>query len=396
MKNIAFYLQPEEITYFKYVINQFDKDMIDIHVSNWQNYQASLSNIKTAGFQEELKFLSESGYSVYPLDRDKINQYDHVIMTSVFCSTKQKLFDWNGLNIQKYKNRFLGLIHSVDTPIIIADNIFSYFILASSKQAELYEEGKINRNTNPALFKQLMALPKDAICEYTYTGLYHIGTWTNKRYLPRDILIGWLEEKLSCNFDPHKPVVSFFYNKHNDKEYTISALQEIAKYTNLVIKTGGGIPPIEGAFIWRDMTFAPNLLRFASDFILASYHSGTLTSATMLGLKVIPYYTPDIFIERKKASYKDFMPDRDSSGQLCVQVIKNLNAPIDIGDTFALLERMEDTEYWNNYKLRLPLKQKEIFGEYAIEDADRITKKTIMNAFNKDTFGKNIVAVKKR
>lgn len=255
---------------------------------------------------------------------------------------------------------------------------------------------QIIKDKNPELFRQALALPREMINEYAYTGLYHLGEWEEKRLAPKAQLRAELEQKLQCSLPDDKPVVAFLQDEFCHPRQVTKALEALAPYVTLVIK-GQGIPDIEGTYIWKDGGFAPNLLRFAADYILAGYHSGTLASSTMLGLRVIPYYTSLIYfngpILGKLDKYTRYMPGHYKGGHVCVDIIQNINPPLDLLDTNAVLDRISDESWWISYAQGLPDAQKTIFGDYAISGAASKTARLLIRACGHGSFGEDVTTI---
>ena len=258
---------------------------------------------------------------------------------------------------------------------------------------------KVSSSENPLLFKKFSSLPRHVLNEYAWAGPYHFGDWLEKRFLEKSVLYAELEEKLKRELDPSKPVVAFLESWYNHPGQMKAALEKLAPHVNLIIKklTPMDIP---GAYLWPDDSFAPNLLRFASDFILASYRSGTLTSSTMLGLPVIPYYTSlvsqDWFVRSKWTSYKLLMPEKYEGKDMCVDILTTINPPIDLLETDKLLERMNSPDWWRAYQQALPAAQKAIFGEYEIEGAAARAARLLVRITGTGSFGNDVAALRLR
>lgn len=261
------------------------------------------------------------------------------------------------------------------------------------------EDSKFARGTHG--FAQLMRLPREMRNEFAYSGPYHIGDWAEKRHCSRAHLRSMLEEKLGCALDARKPVVAFLLDEVSHLNQVGVALEQLALHVNLVCKIGL-MPPPCGAYVWPEEGFAPNLLRFAAEYILAGYHSGTLASSTMLGLPVIPYYTPLTYEggrgKRKKrlGGHKVYLPGNFTSDNICIDILDQLNPPVNLMDTSAILDRMDDTSWWTDYTARLPTAQKNIFGDYCIDGAASKTAALLVRAVTHGTFGEDADAVRLR
>lgn len=394
MKDFAFYLTPEEIVYYGAIIRNLPYEFLDIHIGPTQKTISSFLPLHKET-QRHIETLADEGYSVFPLNANLLRHYRNVVLSSGFFGRLQTHFDWQ-------TGRRMGLaclFHSTDTPGRSNQFPASWYILAHQRQAQSPEKNKISRRENEALFAQLMTLPREMLNEYAYTGLYHLGEWTEKRHSPKDCLRAELEERLQSSLPAHRPVVAFLQDEFCHPRQVTQALEKLTPYVTLIIK--GNLPePVTGAYTWPEANYAPNLLRFAADFLLAGYHSGTLASSTMLGLPVVPYYTNLIHkggrVFGKLDKYTAYLPGYFKDQHVCVDILEQLNPPVNLMDTQAVLERVHDAAWWVTYAQRLPTAQKIIFGDYEIDGAAAKTARLLVRIFGRGSFGEDAVAVRLR
>lgn len=398
MNKFAFYLTPHELTYFMGILQKFPQDFFDIHVAPAGKIITSFQELSPI-FQSEINSLLDKGYFVKPLSAPRLKEYHNAVLSSSFLVKRQRHFNWPQL---PPNSNLACLFHSTDAQALSHQFHASWYILAHNRQAQVPEPNKfINSSdaTQKMMFEKIIRLPRKMINEYAWAGLYHLGDWEKKRLLPKDVLREELEKKLRTSLSSTKPVVAFLQDEFCHWRQIAEALERLAPHVNLIIK-GSSIPEIRGTFVWPDRGYAPNLLRFASDFILAGYHSGTLASSTMLGLRTIPYYTTLIFKGGStigtRDNYKYYMPHHFKGRHVCVDILEQLNPPVNLLDTQAILERMENDIFWTAYRQKLPPAQKNIFGEYIIEGAAERAAKLLLRAFAKGSFGKDTAAVRLR
>ena len=394
MNKYVWIMALSELMYNSEVIKCFPSDSLDIYIRTHTLCSNILSErqIKFSG----LAYLRELGYRIYMLDNiEKIQQYDSIIMNS------QALRPNSEFHGQTFPHaRCLMTVHAVDSYVTIADKAAAHWALFSSqRQAEMKEDNKISASENSHLFNYIMSLPTALHDEFSYSGPYHIGKWAQKRSHPKKLLQEELAETFHFDFAPDKPIVAFLRDEFCHEQQVVEGLRHLAPHVNLVVK-GRSLSQIPGIFVYPDIGYAPNLLRFAADYILAGYFSGTLASSTMLGLPVIPYYTPMITphgqSSNRRARYTYFLDRTRRPSDIRLDILETVNPPLNLQNTEELLARFADTDWWAEYSRRLPTAQQAIFGNYTIDDAAEKTAALIKKVFEQGTFGVDTTAVRLR
>lgn len=396
MHELAFIMSPAELPFYSPVIRCLPAEFVDVHVgipTQSKDDNISLEKIMAKTLFTHITSLRDAGYSVFPLAADSLSAYKNAVISRSFYFYTL-LFDWASLQ----HITFTCLTHAVDSEPPSENLAARLYISASQRQARLKEDSKATRGSRA--FTQLMQLPYKMRNEYTYSGPYHIGDWAQKRHWPKERLLGMLEEKIGSTLDARKPVVAFLQDEFSHLGQVVVALERLAPHVNLVVKM---VPTVRGAYAWpAGQGFAPNLLRFAADFILAGYHSGTLASSTMLGLPVIPYYTALTYQggrgkpRKKLGGHKSYLPGNFAGENVCVDILDQLNPPLNLMDTPAILDRMENRSWWSDYAARLPAAQKNIFGDYCIDNAASRTAALLVRAVTHGSFGPDAEAVRLR
>lgn len=405
MKNFAFYILLPELNYVAPVIGCFPPDSVDIHIGPRLEPIKDFKSVPDS-ILNKIRYFQDAGYNVLPLDPEKVPHYEGVVLSSMFQDKNNAIFKWNLNKLPP----ILSYSHSIDRPMQSDNSVSSWYIGTSRRQVEMPEYLKFAKSRNPEEFRMISGLPRKTYNEYAYSGPYHIGEWAERRKLPRNVLQSGLEEKLGAKFPAGKPVAAFLVDEYCHPRQVNAALQQLAPHVSLVIKLSGAVKKsgiwqkIKDAYEWPDDDYAPNLLRFAADFILAGYNSGTLASSLMLGLRVIPYYTSMVYRKihvdrnslpkRINTGYNYYMPARDVPRSVCHDILEIAASPIDLMNTEALLQRMSDSSWWEGYRARLPQAQKTIFGEYIIEGAPQKAASQILRAFGRKSFGNDAAAVR--
>lgn len=390
MREIVWVMTASEVMYNSQVIECFKPDELDIRIRAYPLQGLSESQLKFSG----ITLLQEQGYHIQKLNKpDEINRYPNIIMNSGALTSRGEFAG------QKFPHsRCIMLSHSVDLYIQAADRPAHWHIFSSQRQAEVRECNKILPADNTRLFKYLMSLPEHLKDEFTYSGPYHIGKWAAKRKVAKDQLKQELAETFHFNFDFSKPVVAFLLDEFCHDQQILDGLRRLAPHVNLVIK--GRLPSIPGSFEYPNIGFAPNLLRFAADYILAGYFSGTLASSTMLGLPVIPYYTSMIYYKGRRHNsrgrYTRLLNRECCKDDIRLDILETLNPPVDLQDTQRILDKFADRTWWAEYYRQLPTAQQAVFGNYIVEGAAERTSQLIKKVFSQGTFGEDTVAARLR
>lgn len=390
MRDFVWLMTVSEVLYNSQVIACFKPDELDIKIGAYPQKGLSQTELKFSGITQ----LQEQGYNIQKLSStDEIRRYNNIIMNSSAFGVNG---EFEGKTLPH--SRCIMISHSVDIYIQARDRAAHWHIFASQRQAEVREVNKILPSDNMKLFQYLMSLPAHLKDEFTYSGPYHIGNWAAKRKSSKRQLQEELAETFHFDFDFSKPVVAFLLDEFCHEQQLLDGLRRLAPHVNLVIK--GTLPSVPGSFAYPDIGYAPNLLRFAADYILAGYFSGTLASSTMLGLPVIPYYTSMIYYkgrrQNKRDRYTRFLNRNCRKNDIRLDILETLNPPLDLQNTQGILDRFADKVWWAEYRRRLPAVQQAVFGNYVVEDAAEKTAQLIRKVFNQGTFGEDAVAARLR
>lgn len=407
MKNFGFYILLPELNYIAPIINCFPPESVDIHIGNRFDIIKDFSSVPEHTMSK-IKQFRDNGYCIKPLQPNKIYSYDGILLSAMFRRNNNRIFNWD-------INRLPPVVsysHSVDIAITSDGAVSSHYIGTSLRQVTYPEFLKFTRSENPKLFQELSGLSHKKVIEYAWSGPFHIGDWAQKRFLPRNILRAELEETMGIGLPAEKPVVAFLGDEFCHPRQLKTALENLAPHVSLIIKKSnimkidGVWQGIEGAYEWPDADYAPNLLRFASDFILAGYNSGTLVSSVMLGLQVIPYFTSLVYKkvqsdfnslpQKVLTGHKLYMPSSSIPSTMCHDILNYVVSPINLLDTQTILQKMSDTSWWDAYRRNLPQMQKNIFGNYTIDGAAEKATRQIIRVFGRKSFGDDIAAIRLR
>ncbi len=371
MKKIAFCFVASELNFFKGVISYIPCDFCDVFLTDNINDIKYISTITS----QNIKELVSKGYNVEMFSFEKLEQYETVVSGSLSYekgAMEYKVF-------KNIKNKIL-LHHSTDAAYS-GNNYAQYHILNYEFAISRYMYTKFN---NPPMYKKLLELPHEHLNYGTYSGIYHINEWVEKRYSPKEVLREELEDFLQVKIDPNKPIVAFFEDKFCNPNQVFEAIKKLTdtnKFTVIAKYCYEQKLENKDVIVWSDSSFAPNLLRFSADFILAGFRSGTLSSSIMLGLKIIPFYTS--LVRRNVGSshwinfIKAYAEDERNFAGFALNLL----------ETDILTKRMENKEYWQNYQENLAVLQKTNYGNYSIEGAGQGVASSILKVHRNGSFG---------
>lgn len=401
MKDFAFFCTPPEVKFFSGIIKNIPKEILDIHIGTIAPGNDTFTGLADC-MVKDIHKLMDAGYCVHPLDTEKLMEHRAVALSFLFFHPR--FLDWR--NKKSWPN-LIYLMHDTSYFGLSWDLPPHFYIMASKGQALAPENDKVSKESDPEKFFQYMSLPKNMVNEFSYTGPWQLNEWCKNRNLSKEKLRDMLEQKICARLPENKPVIAFFLDEYCDRALVEEGFKKLVPYASIIVKGWGNfiMPDLPGAYRWPDRNYAPNLLRFGADYILAGYQSGTLSTSTMLGQKIIPYYTEKVHIHGNwlndgSRSYTYFLPDQTPNpkvaAKLPTRIMDVLNPPLNLLDTEGILDRINSREWWNDYAARLPSVQKSIFGDYSIDDAPERTAGLIMKVFEKNSFGNDAAAVRIR
>ncbi len=397
-QKIIFYLRHFELTQCTGIIQALPSHLCEVMI-RYSKYDGDKV------FHEERKHLQSLGYKIHSVynghDKEKIRNQIlsyKLIATIVDCIneyfTPEEIKKLNTVNISHGTNTQAHTYKSRRT------------ILAYEKALK----GTVSKKNNPQEYAELAKLPPLETMHFAYVGPVNLNEWERKRLLPKKELQQELEDFLEKKFIKNKPVVAFFNDFHNN--YTLSQMLALIGLANsgqvnliakfvLDTKTDFFENVKEGLTehftIYPTSAYAPNLLRFAADFIMAGFAGSTANSAVMLGLPVIPYYTNNVL--EFASLFRNTIPKPSDfiryDDLLKLDSYKETRKFLSSFNNFALnasnaedvLARINDTEYWAEYKKQLPKVQEELFGDYIIEGATKKIAELILNVYKTGNFG---------
>lgn len=240
--------------------------------------------------------------------------------------------------------------------------------------------------------------------EMAYTGPFNVGRPETE---DRADLKAQLEARMGIELDPDKPLVYFPEVDYHPLPLLYRAARKISEFANVIYKPY--YPPSLKAsgtlFLCNDKAYSNNLLRFAADYILASFLSGTLTSSLMLGLSVIPYYTramirgPKYKPQRFQAflPYEPILPhDRYSNRHFmdsCRSYMHANGLLVDLLDTERIRRIISGKDENPIAGHHSDFIRKEIFGDFTPWEAAPKTAALIRRFFQTGTFGPDCSSV---
>lgn len=395
MGEYAFFLDPGEVNYYGPVIRALPPKAVDLHIGSWSKpspEQAKQPEDLAPHLKTSFAALRDAGYRLDLADNTALEKYRQAVLSASFLRQRS----WTDKSLLA-SMQCACLYHAVDGGGQDAGHAH-WQVLAHQRQALRPAMGKVCRHSAPELFAALNALPSRYTDKYAYSGPYHLGIWEKKRHAPKTLLRAELEVALGRPLPADRPVVAFLRDEFCHLPQVENGLRSLAEHVCLIVK---GIPRErlpKSAIVWPYGGYAPNVLRFAADFILAGYNSGTLASSVMLGLRCIAYHSAQVWEQgRGQGALADFTAPMPYLGCAPIRDIPYyLKNSADIEDTGALLNLLEDAPLWRRYTALLPPAQRLFFGEYRIDGAAEKTAQLLHRLFTEGDFGEDTAAVRLR
>lgn len=349
-------------------------------------------------FQNDVSSLRSDGYRIMSYDSSMMDAYDFII-------TDQYNLLFRDIYVSHAKRgaRFLCTQHSTDGFGMTVPNcnysIRSHKMLARCVYAD---EVVFLRDDGASVCDALCALPPESREEFAYSGPYHLDSWLERRH-DRAQLRSELLAALGGGIDPDKPLLAFFLDEISHEVQLVEGLRELSRHATIVYKAYYKNDPRvvalgDAVIPWPSLEYAPNLLRFGADVVLAGYHSGTLATAVMAGLRVIPFYTRLIHPDGrpgKLSSYRLRIP-RERNYDVANNCTLALEHVFDIQDTARIVDAIHSEAHWSDFERRLDCARHIAFGDYCLEEAAGKTAALILRAWQKGTFGPDASAVRIR
>jgi len=215
--------------------------------------------------------------------------------------------------------------------------------------------------------------------EGAVAGLMHFGEWLTRRKTPKATLKAELAKTMRVEFDPALPLLVYYTSERCNGRQMDEGLMRLSEHANIVIKSAYIYTTSaqgKNIHIYTDNTVGTFLPRFAADYVLAGYCSGTLTTSIMLGLRTIPVFTPEAdtlgfagWEAPGCKAYEDWACSGKPRFAHYADYIKGLYAailqyitPLNIMETEMLMRRIHDAAYWKTYDNSIWRIRRNIFG----------------------------------
>lgn len=240
--------------------------------------------------------------------------------------------------------------------------------------------------------------------EFVYSGPMHLTAYLSHDKEKKTKALIELNNKLGMEIVRDRPVVAFFEDAYGLPSHITYCLNRIVNFCTVIVKPfdnakANYISRLSGdIIIYKDPAWTPNDLRFASDWIMCGYRSSTFASSIMLGLNVIPYYSRIVkckFANYATTTWSEFMPSFQSHIHHQVDIIlrQKWHKYFDLLDVNSIIKAIFDKDYKIFLKNELSKLQKEIFGEYSMEDSSDYLAESILKFACNGTLGKDASAI---
>lgn len=373
----------EGLKYILPVLRCLPPDFIDIILGEKDNTTDTINKFQIGNYN--IKYGNEN-----------VKDYKYILIdVSALMTVK---------GIKEQNCNFIGYPHATDARLEGVCEYLSLAIFASK-----------NQMTSPKVLSctplpDWYTLPAHANykCELCYTGPYHIGEFLERRHEEKIKIKAELAEQLQIEIPRDKPLIFILEDEFCHMGQLSYAANHMTQYATVIFKS---LLPIRDPRLTKFNNdvymlrgpFAPNLLRFAADFVCCGYMSGSFTTSVMLGQNVLPYYSR--LVRRRtmptpyfpQQPYDKFMslpePPFRSATHIIYSKFYTENKLLDLANAASFKEAILGTEYKDWYQSNLPSLQKEAFGDYLLEGAPQKTADYIMRFVKEGTLGKDCTSV---
>lgn len=376
-KKFCLYIFPAGLSYIAIIIRHIPADMIDI-IFKGDSYDPDM-----------LKGIGLASYNILP--QSELPNYQYILADNICRPPVQK------------GQTLISFFHGADASgAWNTTNTGAYFV--PSQEAAYVGSLRLVGDE----YKLLKNLDSTQKCEICYSGPYHI----EPERKPKQELRRQVEEQYGFKFDPDRPVVLIIESAYCDLGQLFYAVRHLCQYANVIYKAWSDFetpifPGDEYLFMVRETNWANNLLRYASDFIMAEYDSGSLISSLMLDLPIIPYYSRLVIDKVPPGQgahrYEDeipaqvLLPYRKYFGRhftyLCRAYLHQHNLLVDVLDSARIRDLIAGGRYPEEFGPHFRILQNEAFGDYLREDAAEYTAAMLLKFVEKGTFGKDCSAI---
>lgn len=366
---VAFLLSAEQIPYFSELIKNFNTSQIDLIINGNQN------KINQLMIEYNLSEFSYNNSSV-------LDHYKFVICDAIHIPTLTK---------DQYA---IGLYHAVDAkPYPNFANKLALLIVSCKNYAKC---NTIELQSDES--HHLIDIDPGEKCEIAYTGAYHAAHFLkfSKAELKNKIFAQYKIDK-----NEKRQILFVVEDEVCLINHIIKCVNDLSKNYIIFLKLGNSIGSqalnklAKEIFIIDNGNYSNNLLRFGSDYIFASFYSGTAMSSIMLGLNLICYYSR--VVKNKSNSLKHyclrnyktyFLKDNyskldsilDDDPQQSLQYILYRNGMLfDLLNSKKINHAISTGKINKFYQTNLKSIQEKVFAEYEYDNPAMLTQKYIID-----------------
>lgn len=272
-------------------------------------------------------------------------------------------------NMERQKKRFICFSHSTDTTPTPDELAPGDFFLASCEEL-FYQSVADGKFLCDAQGRPEIGRTKHG-SEIVVTGPLHItGEDLSLAKADKGELKKRLAGALGVEFRPGRPLLTYMVTMGNESREADKGLLRLGQQADIVIKTRTSMRDgfdasclAEGPGLYKTSDGRLNeLMRHAADINLADPVGSATSTAVLLGLRHIPVNTARIWgwSPPQPVNFNHLLRD---TRRLLTRLAYCI-APINIGATELLLERIHDTDYWTRFDQQLPRIREHIMGRF--------------------------------
>ena len=379
---ICFICLTHELTFWSEVIKNLPADKVDLIITQ-----------KDCNTDEVLIRLGLTNRNI-SYDIHAVKDYDVIICDALFLKSKLLL----------PSQRIISLFHSLDgTPTPFSLERSHCHILSTKKHTE-YGTINLHQGDLPIIEN----IPPNIKCELAYTGPYHAA---HLRNLSKEDCRKKLKEEYGWEIDDSQPLVYMLEDEFSHFGQNIYCANKLSEFCTVILKTWVSYSsPLLNHLSPKVILLATpqmsnNIIRFASDYMMSGFISGSMISSIMFGSIAIPYYSKYVGSKMvkgaKKSYYTDYLPKIEnmnteatlSPQQILLNMLETEGFFHNLLDIKRLKESILTDTYRNKFIKALPYMRKNIFGHYHLENPAQMTADYIMDFATNGTLGKNCSAI---
>lgn len=354
-------------------------------------YDIVLVNHTKKSKLEDIPYISD--INIY-IGIEHISNYNYI----VYDIAIDMYYDY----IKYVKNNIaIGFMHTTNATLPSIQFHCNMFLVQSShylNEERFIDIRKIDR-------KKINLGEINNVCEFAYTGPFQFGNISDKT-IDKKYLRYEVESRLGIKIPPEKPLIVCYSGAIADTRQTIYGLNRLCDYCTIIYKTHYELDTKSFShldrriILYKNNAKSQNWLRFAADFLLCEMWKGSFLSSILLGQPVLPYYTPvnsgsmiKNFIYKKQYATHTNLCNFYKNNRIYKILLARWKYFFNLTKPSEIIKAIIEPEYISWFNQNIKSFQNELFGDYSLVDAHKMTANYIMKFFCNGTLGEDCAAI---